>query len=177
MKPTLLVSFFGGPGCGKSIMAADVFAKLKWQGHTAELAFEYAKTKVWEKSINVLNNQVYVFGKQHHITNRLLGQVEFIVTDSPFLLSCIYDSNNDNNLQSLVVTEYKKINTYNFFLMRDSDKFEAGGRLQNLEESIKIDNRIIDVLNKHSIEFESIKSCPENVSVIVEKILKKVASV
>jgi hypothetical protein len=61
--------------------------------------------------------------------------------------------------------------------MRDSDKFEAGGRLQNLEESIKIDNRIIDVLNKHSIEFESIKSCPENVSVIVEKILKKVASV
>jgi hypothetical protein len=177
MKPTLLVSFFGGPGCGKSIMAADVFAKLKWQGHTAELAFEYAKTKVWEKSINVLNNQVYVFGKQHHITNRLFGQVEFIVTDSPFLLSCIYDSNNDSNLQSLVVTEYKKINTYNFFLMRDSDKFEAGGRLQNLEESIKIDNRIIDVLNKHSIEFESIKSCPENVSVVVEKILKKVASV
>ncbi len=40
MKPTLMISFFGGPGCGKSIMAADVFAKLKWQGHTAELAFE-----------------------------------------------------------------------------------------------------------------------------------------
>jgi len=52
-----------------------------------------------------------------------------------------------------------------------------GGRLQNLEESIQIDNRIIDVLNKHQIEFESIKSCPENVPVIVEKILKKVASV
>jgi hypothetical protein len=61
--------------------------------------------------------------------------------------------------------------------MRDEYKFEAGGRLQNLEESIQIDNRIIDVLNKHQIEFESIKSCPENVLVIVEKILKKVASV
>lgn len=177
MKSTLLVSFFGGPGCGKSIMAADVFSKLKWRGHTAELAFEYAKTKVWEKSVNVLNNQVYVFGKQHHITNRLLGQVEFIVTDSPFLFSCIYDSNNDSNLQSLVVNEYKKINTYNFFLQRDETKYETGGRLQNLEESIQIDNRIIDVLNKHQIEFESIKSCPENANVIVEKILKKVASV
>jgi len=177
MKSTLLVSFFGGPGCGKSIMAADVFSKLKWRGHTAELAFEYAKTKVWEKSVNVLNNQVYVFGKQHHITNRLLGQVEFIVTDSPFLFSCIYDSNNDSNLQSLVVNEYKKINTYNFFLQRDENKYETGGRLQNLEESIQIDNRIIDVLNKHQIEFESIKSCPENANVIVEKILKKVASV
>ena len=76
-----------------------------------------------------------------------------------------------------LVNEYKKINTYNFFLQRDETKYETGGRLQNLEESIQIDNRIIDVLNKHQIEFESIKSCPENANVIVEKILKKVASV
>lgn len=172
---TLVVSFFGGPGSGKSIFAADVFSKLKWKGHTAELAFEYAKTKVWEKSINVLNNQVYVFGKQHHITNRLLGQVQFIVTDSPFLLSCIYDSNNDPNLQSLVITEYKKLNTYNFFLLRDESKFEVGGRLQNLEESKAIDNRIINLMNKNSISFDYIKSHPENVSIVVEKILKKVA--
>lgn len=177
MKSTLLVSFFGGPGCGKSIMAADVFSKLKWNGYSAELALEYAKTRVYEHALNTLNNQVYIFGKQHHITNRLLGQVEFIVTDSPFLLSCIYDRNNDVNLQNLVVTEYKKINTYNFFLMRDSSKFEAEGRLQNLEESISIDNHIIGVLNKYHIPFETIQSCPENANVIVEKILKKVASV
>lgn len=170
-----MVSFFGGPGCGKSIVAADVFAKLKWKGYSAELALEYAKTRVYEHALNTLNNQVYIFGKQHHITNRLLGQVQFIVTDSPFLFSCIYDSNNDVNLQNLVVNEYKKIDTYNFFLLRDESKYEAGGRLQNLEESKLIDTRIIDVLHKHDIEFESITSCPENVAVIVDKVLKKVA--
>lgn len=170
---TTLISFFGGPGCGKSIVAAEVFANLKWKGYTAELAFEYAKTKVWEQSIGVLNNQVYVFGKQHHITHRLLGQVEFIVTDSPFLLSCIYDSHKDLTFQSLVVSEYKKITSHNFFLQRDDSKFEAGGRLQNLEESKKIDDRLLSILHHHKIEFESVKSCPENVEKIVAKILQK----
>ena len=77
----------------------------------------------------------------------------------------------------MVVTEYKKLQTYNFFLTRDETKYEVGGRLQNLDESKIIDNRIIELLNKHQIEFEAIKSCPENAAVVVEKILKKVASV
>jgi tRNA uridine 5-carbamoylmethylation protein Kti12 len=170
---TLLVSFFGGPGCGKSIFAADVFSKLKWKGYTSELAFEYAKTKVWEKSINVLNSQIYVFGKQHHITTRLLGQVQIIITDSPFLLSCIYDKSYDPNLRALVVTEYKKLWTYNIFLQRDETKFEVEGRLQGLEDSKKIDNKIINLLSDSNFDFEYVKSCPEEVNNVVDKIIEK----
>lgn len=173
-KNTLLISLFGGPGCAKSIMAAEIFAKLKWQGRSAELAFEYAKTRVYENAINTLANQIYILGKQHHIVYRLLNQVEFIVTDSPFLLGCVYDSSNDTHLQSLIINEYKKFNAYNFFLIRDEKTFESRGRLQNLEESKIIDEKIIKLLVNNNIPFEYIKSCPENVSVIVNKVLKRV---
>jgi len=102
-----------------------------------------------------------------------LGKVQTIVTDSPFLLSYIYDPNKDVNLRALVITEYKKLNTYNIFLERDESKFEAGGRLQNLKESIEIDSRITNLLKDNNISYETIKSCPENVNIVVEKIINK----
>jgi len=174
---TLVVNYFGGPGSGKSIFAAETFAKLKWKGISTELATEYVKSKLWEGHKNIFNHQIYILGKQHLITQRLLGKVNVVVTDSPFLLGCVYDKENNEHLQKLIVEEFKKINTYNVFLNRDSSKFEKEGRYQSLEESIEIDNRIKSLLNNNNIEFEEIQTCPENVTVIVEKILKKVASV
>ena len=46
----LVVNLFAGPGRGKSVMSAEVFALLKKRGINCELIQEYAKSRVWEES-------------------------------------------------------------------------------------------------------------------------------
>ena len=53
---TLLVNFYAGPGTGKSSTMAGVFSELKWMGVNCEMAPEFAKEKVWEGSLNILDN-------------------------------------------------------------------------------------------------------------------------
>ena len=87
----IIVNLFGAPGSGKSTGAAYIFSQLKMLGVDAELVTEFAKDKVWENNTEVLNNQTYVFGKQHFRISRCADKVDVIVTDSPLLLSAIYN--------------------------------------------------------------------------------------
>ena len=44
-----VINLFGGPGCGKSTTAADLFARMKLRGLSVELVTEYAKDVVWDE--------------------------------------------------------------------------------------------------------------------------------
>jgi nicotinamide riboside kinase len=171
---TLVVSLLGGPGCGKSIFAADIFAKLKWQGIVTEIATEYAKDKVYEESFRILENQIYIFGKQHHRINRVLGKTQVIVTDSPFLLGAAYIKDNNVLLENLIIEEYKKLNTLNIFLNRNVEIYEQYGRIQDLQQAIQIDIKIKDLLYKYNISFIEYKSEKQTSDEIVKKILKTI---
>jgi len=109
-KKTIVVNLLAGPGAGKSTLAAALFSKLKWCGIECELAAEYAKDLVWEKRDKTFENQVYIFGKQHHRIFRLLGQVQVVITDSPLLLTPIYDGEKRSTLKQLVFEETNKCN-------------------------------------------------------------------
>ena len=89
---TYIINLFGPSGCGKSSGAAYIFSKLKMAGVSCELVPEYAKDKVWENNEEIFNpmNQVYIFGKQFYRISRLIGQVKYVITDSPILLSNVY---------------------------------------------------------------------------------------
>jgi nicotinamide riboside kinase len=167
---TLTVSFFGGPGSGKSIFGSDIFAKLKWKGYLTELAGEYIKTKIWEGSYNMLDYQIYIFGKQYHITHRLLGKVNVIVTDSPYLLSVVYDKTQNKQFKDLVISEYSKLWTYNVFLERNIQIYEKDGRMQDLQGAIDIDNSIVALLNDNNIAYDRFPASQDSVDKIITQI-------
>ena len=169
-KQTLVVNLFAGPGAGKSTTAAGVFFELKSRGVNCELAAEYAKDLCWEERHKTFQDQIYIFGKQYHRIHRLLGQVQCIITDSPILLTPVYDSETRESLEKLVVEEHNKMWTYNAFLKRKK-AFNPKGRNHSLDESQALDKLIGDMLFKHGIPFEVFEGTPEGKDAIVRKVL------
>lgn len=149
-KKTRVVNFYGGPGTCKSTMCAHVFAMLKWENINCEMSLEYAKDKTWEESFKVLHDQLYVFGKQQHRLFRLRNQVDIILTDSPLLLSLIYDSEKSNELKKLVLKEYYKYDNIDIFLNRRKP-YNLKGRNQTLEQSKQLDEDIREMLYDNKI--------------------------
>lgn len=168
MGETILVNLFGGPGSGKSTVMAGVFAGLKWHGVNCEMAPEFAKEKVWEESLAVLGNQIYVFGKQLHTIYRLIGKVDVIITDSPLLLSLIYGNEGDA-FRNLVVDVHKRFHNYNIFLTRIKE-YNPSGRLQTREEAVEIDNRIKAMLYSNSIVFGELQGNSDAATIIARDI-------
>lgn len=149
-KNTLVVNLYGGPGTGKSTNAARLFSMLKDAGVDVELVTEYAKDLVWEDSLSVLDNQLFVFANQHHRLKRLQGKVEVIVTDSPLLFSVVYGRENSclsEELEALVYAEYSKFNNLDVFLNRVKP-YNPNGRLQTQQEAEQLDPIIKSVLSE-----------------------------
>lgn len=150
----ILVNLFGAPGAGKSTGAAYIFSQLKMAGINAELVTEFAKDKVWEESKAVFENQAYIFGKQYFRISRCASKVDVVVTDSPLLLSVVY--NNDpllgEEFNSLVRKVMNSYNCRNFYLTREK-AYNPIGRFQTEEESDKIADVIRGLLDKEKIDY------------------------
>lgn len=170
---TQIINLYGGPGTGKSTTAAHTFALLKHAGINCELVTEYAKDKVWEDSLEVLGNQIYVFGKQYHRIYRLLDKVDYIITDSPLLLSIHYAKAHGPLFKGLVYEVYNSMKNIDIFLERQK-KYQAIGRLQTEEEAKAIDKEIRNILDSYVTKKYHV--LPANIStpeVIAAMITKK----
>jgi hypothetical protein len=170
MTKTLVVNLFAGPGAGKSTTAAGVFFELKTRGINCELAAEYAKDLCWEERTRTFDDQIYIFGKQYHRIFRLLGQVSVVITDSPLLLTPVYDAEKRPTLKKLVLEEHNKMWTYNVFLKRKK-VFNPKGRNHNEEQSKDIDYAVADMLLENDVLFETFEGTAEGKDAIVKKIL------
>lgn len=166
----IVVNFFGGPGSRKSTMCASVFSRLKWMGINCEYAAEFAKDLVWEGAVDILDNQIYIFGHQHHRIWRLAGNTDVILTDSPLLLTIVYDQEKREDLRRLVLHEMARYINVNFFLRRVA-KFQQAGRVQNEEQSKEKDQEIMRTLNELSIPYFNVSGDETEVGHIVEEVL------
>ena len=168
----ILINLFGAPGAGKSTGAAYIFSKLKMHGINAELVTEFAKDKVWEESKAVFNNQAYIFGKQYFKISRCADKVDVVVTDSPLLLSLVY--NNDpvlgEEFNNLVRKVFNSYNSRNYYLQRTKE-YNPVGRFQNEAESDQIGDKILNLLNDEGIYFVSTTGDTAGYDSIVEDIL------
>lgn len=166
----LIVNLFAGPGTGKSSTAAGLFSELKWRGRTTEMALEFAKDKVWEKSTAVLDNQIYIFGKQHHRIWRLREQVEVVVTDSPILLSLIYGAENTSKqFHELVLYEHDQLRNLNVFLER-LKAYDPKGRLQTEEKAREIDQQVQVMLDENDENYIVMPAHPGSIKPLADRV-------
>ncbi len=169
----LVVNLFGGPGCGKSTMAALLFGEVKcrYPELVAELTTEFAKDLVWEGRYGALRNQVYVIGEQHQRIERVVGKVDTIITDSPVLLSAIYRPGDyPPAFDELAHWLHRRFPSVNVLLERPQGAFEKEGRIQDYDQSLEIDTAIRELLEDNAISYVKASPTPEDAERIARHI-------
>ena len=156
-----IINLLGGPGSGKSTTAAGLFYKLKLHDYKVELVTEYAKDLTYEKRHMTLENQIYVFAKQLHRIERVKDQVDYVVTDSPILLSCIYAKKDlPDSFEKLVIDMWNADDNVIFYMNRVKP-YQEYGRSQTYDQAVQIDGLTKLFLTKHNLDYNVIDGTPE----------------
>lgn len=152
-----VINIFGGPGTGKSVTAAQVFADLKKRKNNCELVTEFAKDLTWDESYRVMENQVWIFANQHHRMFRLNGKIDFLVTDAPLFNSIVYSGKGEENKEfhAFVLREFNKYDNLNVYLEREVE-YRQEGRYQDEKGAIEIDNEVIRCFNYFDVPYVKI---------------------
>lgn len=173
---TLIVNLFGGPGIGKSTIAAELFSQIKKNNkETCELVTEAAKDAVWENRFEALKCQPYIFGKQLFRIEKLIDKVDVIISDSPLLLSCIYNDKYKVSFNKSVIDIFNSFENLNFVIDREPSRFQIEGRYHTETESVDKDNEIILLLNEFSIDYKHIirNTSVDTIYKIIQKLYQK----
>lgn len=152
---TKIINLWAGPGAGKSTIAAQLFSELKWAGVNVELVTEAAKEIVWEKHHNLLEDQFYVSAMQNRRLRRLVGQVDYIVTDSPLLLCDYYAKDYPASFHEYMRTVWDSYDNVSFLLTRQK-AYNPIGRMQDEAGARAIDAAIADNLNRTCVPYTPI---------------------
>jgi len=155
-RTTIVINAFGGAGAGKTVACMDICQQLKKQGYNAEYVSEYCKDLVYENSdmlSGTAKNQFKILQEQMRRVDRLIGQVDFVVTDSPILLNSIYNKELTPEYEEMVTSLFNQYDNFTFVVERDKTHFQTEGRIHTLEESIEKDNEIKNMLHDKDIYF------------------------
>lgn len=173
MKP-LVVNLFAAPGSGKSTTASGLFYKLKNAGINAELTGEYAKDLTWSKRQHTLQDQIYVFGKQHHRVWMLQDDVDVIISDSPIIMGLAYvPTFYPQSFHKTVSWAFHQYNNVNFLLNRVKP-YNPKGRNQTIEESNKKQEEIRNLLHTWNVDYTEVNGDDAGLDIIFNKIIKKI---
>lgn len=170
-----IINLFGGPGAGKSTTRAGVFNLMKLQAISVEEVTEVAKTLTWEERSIALLCQPYVFGKQLIQMERLVEKVDYIVTDSPLLLSYYYGKvyaggRYPESFYEGIIDIFNSFKNINFYIHRVKPYHQAG-RNQTEGESNVISNAILDLLNNLNVQYDEVSGDGNAASTIMKYVI------
>jgi hypothetical protein len=151
-----IISLYGGPYCGKSVISAGVYYTLSTLGFECELIPEFAKFLTWENNSIALKDQLRMFSEQLYRVNLLVNQnVQFIILDCGLLSPIAYLDNDDLKNKALKkfieesVLELSRLNfLINFFIKRSKFRgYSTKGRISDFNLAKAIDKKIRNLLS------------------------------
>lgn len=177
MHIPLIVNIFGGPGAGKSTTRAGVFQTLKIAGVNCEEVTEVAKNLTWEKRHKTLELQAYIHGKQLRDMERLFGQVDVIITDSPTLLCRFYGlkyapDRYDPTFWDFIANQFKRMGGINYYVNR-ANPYNPAGRNQTEDEAKQFDVDLREMLDELEIQYTQITADREAAGIIAADVIKR----
>jgi nicotinamide riboside kinase len=156
----MLVSFFGAPSSGKTTIAANVFAKLKASGVTAEFIAERAREVIakykFHKSPTMLNDamQREILFSQYYSEKYFAHSTQSpVISDSSTLLTLAYMSDEfgikyKGEIEQ-VVEEIKGLVDVAFYCPLVKRNVTDPNRIHSFEESLVVDEKIKKILTSH----------------------------
>jgi len=156
------VNLFGGPGCGKSTIAAGLFYLMKRNYISCELVSEYAKSLTYSKDTFKLKDQLYILAKSQHPWFKLKDQVDFTINDGPFPIGLMY-ATGENGFPIKEYTDFTMalFNSYeniNFLIKKGKFKYQDYGRNQTESEADEISERTEQMLIDNNIPYFTLVS-------------------
>lgn len=151
----LVINILGGPGVGKTTLAASLFAFLKRNGCNVEYVQEYAKKLVWLERWPELDDQYNVSRKQYELLHAIADKVDCIVTDGPLAhgfyyvksAGCVSDVTKTVDALTGWIGQFANLNIG--VLRNSSLPYDPNGRYQNAEEAKIVDDDISIALLEH----------------------------
>jgi nicotinamide riboside kinase len=162
------IGLIGPPGCGKSTLAAYVFAMLKDSGIDGELINEYIREHVnRHKRVPSITFQGLIYERQLEKEKIIPQTLDFFITDSPHILSYIFASlyinYDDPDQVELLGDLYLKFlrqskNAYDliYVLEHNHPPKDDGVRYQTDEEMQLLKNSIPVFLDMHKVKYTTL---------------------
>jgi hypothetical protein len=138
-----VINFWGGPGIGKTSAATGLFALMKAADLRVEFVPEVAKDLTYDGDSRRIENQLLILGLQHDRLDRLQGQVDYAVTDSPLPLGLAYLNPRWRTEAFIKVMRetYDQFDNYDVQLRRVKP-YQTYGRRQDQDAAVELDRRI-----------------------------------
>lgn len=176
-----IINLFGGPGIGKSSIASGLTYKLKKKHITCDNPYEFPKVLAWDENHSAIKDQLYVLANQHRGIVKSFGKVDYIILDSPIILSLVYKSVYEGieypaslygeSFDKMVLDIHNQYNTLNILLKRTEGGFNEKERYQTLDESKILDNAIENTLIKNNISYITVEVGDSTVNDILKILL------
>ena len=150
------ICLYGGPGVGKSSMAAALFAQMKSDNIEVELVTEYVKTWTYVNRVPRSYDQFYLLAQQLHREDIVLrAGFSHLITDCPLPMICFYSQK--NFMTSDYEPSFRKIvkdfecmhPSMHFLIKRKEGPFSKIGRHHTEEEALVIDKELEEYLRTH----------------------------
>jgi tRNA uridine 5-carbamoylmethylation protein Kti12 len=175
---TYIINLVGSPGSGKSLISALLYVELKKKRYTVEYVQELAKSLVWQKQFDILDDQRRVSMEQYKIFKSMQDKVQFIITDGPLVHGIYYNTlpanvSNVEKTHNMILGNISEFNNINIFIERGDFPYEQEGRIQTLKESEVINDRLKTILDENSMTYHTFVSDTEKIQELVEYILAK----